>query len=372
MDPDLLKQLKILVRLTILVMGLLALYLLIIYLLPWLGKVLSVLPVLFLPFILAAILAVLIEPVVSRFEKYLRLNRGLAVILSLILVVGALCFLLFLLISEIIHELSGLYPLVSSYSGQISSRVVEAISQFKLLYIQLNLPPSIQSSLQNNLDKALILLQGALNGAINIMVQLFAMLPSAAVFLLISTVGTFFIVKDRALLRRFFLTVLPAQARSQTRNIIAELFKALVGFVRAYSILISITAVLTMVGLRLLGSEYALTIGILAGIFDILPVLGPAAIFIPWIIWEFAVGRTQFAVGLLVLYAIISVVRQFLEPKIVGDNLGLHPLATMISLYVGLQLGGLTGMILGPVLVVIFMACYRVGIFDRFKRRNNK
>lgn len=372
MDPDLLKQIKILVRLAILVMGLLALYLLFIYLLPWVGKVLSVLPVLFLPFILAAILAVLIEPVVSRLEKHLHLNRGIAVFFSLVMVVGALCLVLFLLVSEIIHEMSRLYPLVSSYSGHISSRVVEAVSQFKLFYIQLNLPPSIQSSLQGNLDKALVLLQGALNGAINIMVQLFAILPSAAVFLLISTVGTFFIVKDRALLRRFFLTVLPAQARSQTRNIISELFKALVGFVRAYSTLISITAVLSMVGLRLMGSEYALTIGILAGILDILPILGPATIFIPWIIWEFAVGNTQFAVGLLVLYVIISVVRQFLEPKIVGDNLGLHPLATMVSLYVGLQLGGVAGMVLGPVLVVIFMACYRVGLFDRFKWRNNK
>lgn len=372
MDPDLLKQLKLLVRLAIMVLGLLALYLLFIYLLPWLGRVLSVLPVLFLPFILAAILAILIEPVVCRLEKYLHLNRGVAVVLSLVLVVGGLCFFLFLLISEIVHELSGLYPLVSSYSGHISSRVVEAISNLKVLYVQLNLPPSMQAAIQGNLEKGLVLLQGALNTSINIMVQVFAMLPSAAVFLLISTVGTFFIVKDRALLRRFFLTILPTQARSQTRNVISELFKALVGFVKAYSILISITAVLTMVGLRLLGLEYALTIGILAGIFDILPILGPAAIFIPWIIWEFAVGNNQIAVGLLLLYVIISVVRQFLEPKIVGDNLGLHPLATMVSLYVGLQLGGLTGMILGPVLVVIFMACYRVGIFDGLRWRNNK
>ncbi len=72
---------------------------------------------------------------------------------------------------------------------------------------------------------------------------------------------------------------------------------------------------------------------------------------------------------MLVAYIIISGVRQFLEPKIVGDNIGLHPLATLVSLYVGLQLGGVVGMIMGPVCVVIFIAMYRSGILDRFDWR---
>ena len=116
---------------------------------------------------------------------------------------------------------------------------------------------------------------------------------------------------------------------------------------------------------------YIFTIGILVGILDILPILGPGTLFIPWIIWEIISGDTGFAVSLLVLYVIISVVRQFLEPKIIGDNIGLHPLATLISLYVGLQLGGIVGMIAGPVLLVIFIACYRVGVFNRFNWRKS-
>ena len=140
---------------------------------------------------------------------------------------------------------------------------------------------------------------------------------------------------------------------------------------KAYSILISITAIITIVGLKILGISYIFTIGILVGILDILPILGPGTLFIPWIIWEIISGDTGFAVSLLVLYVIISVVRQFLEPKIIGDNIGLHPLATLISLYVGLQLGGIVGMIAGPVLLVIFIACYRVGVFNRFNWRKS-
>lgn len=99
--------------------------------------------------------------------------------------------------------------------------------------------------------------------------------------------------------------------------------------------------------------------------------IGPGTIFVPWIIWEFATGSTRMGVSLLLVYATISIVRQVLEPKIVGDNIGLHPLVTLISLYVGLQLGGLVGMILGPVSVVIFMACYRAGIFPGLEWRKN-
>jgi len=90
---------------------------------------------------------------------------------------------------------------------------------------------------------------------------------------------------------------------------------------------------------------------------------------IPWIIWEFITGHTGMGISLSVVYTIIIVVRQFLEPQIVGDSIGLHPLATLLSLYVGLQIGGITGMILGPVLVVIIIASYRAGLLERFDWR---
>lgn len=364
MDPELLKYTKIMVKLTILVLSMLALYLFAIYLLPLLGRVFYILPALFLPFILALIMAVLIEPLVNVFESRWHMARGLAVFISLLIAVGGLFLLIALLVSRIISELSGLQPFVIAYSDHISRQLVDAIANLKVLYLNMNLPPVLQAAIQDNLEKALILLQNLLNATLNVAIQALAMLPGAAVFLLIATVGTFLMVKDRALIRSFFLAILPRQARSKTRNVISELFKALVGFIKAYSILITITGVLTMIGLRLLGVPYALTLGIAAGLFDILPVLGPGTIFLPWIIWEFATGHTSMGVSLLLLYVIISVVRQFLEPKIVGDNIGLHPLATLVSLYIGLQLGGFFGMIMGPVLVVIIMACYRVGIFD--------
>jgi len=369
MDPELQKGLKRLVKWTIFVMILLSLYLLFTYLMPLLGKIVAYFPVVFLPFICAVVLAIVIEPVVNMFEIRARLKRSWAVLLSLLLVIGGFFTVLFLLAAVLIREMSALYRLALARSDTIIGNTVTFITDFRLSYLQLNLPPQVQSAFQDNLQKGLELIQQLMHNSINGLMQGFAKLPGILIFVGIATVAAFLIIKDRALIRTFVIDIIPASARPNAAKITSELLKALSGFFKAYSILITITAVITLVCLKILGVEYAFLIGILVGIMDILPILGPGTIMVPWIIWEFITGHTGMGISLIVVYIIITVVRQFLEPQIVGDSIGLHPLATLVSLYVGLQLGGLMGMVMGPVVVVIFIACYRAGLFDRFDWR---
>lgn len=369
MEPELLRYLKVLAKLAILVMGMIAVYLLFVYIFPIFGKLLSYVPVLFMPFIIAILLAVIIEPLVNVFEKRFRFKRSIAVITSLLLVVGGSIYIISLLIAKIVREISGMLPELSRYSDQITNNIVNAVSDIRLWYLRLNIPPELQDSMQHNLQNSLKGIEGLMGQSANFLVKILTMLPDFFIFLIIAMVATYFIIKDRALIRIFFFRFIPGNAHSKTRSIVAQLFSALTGFLKAYSILISITAIITMVGLKILGVKYIITIGIVVGLLDILPVLGPGTFFVPWIIWLFIAGNNKLAVGVLILYIIISAVRQFLEPKIVGDNIGLHPLATLFSLYVGLKLGGITGMILGPVLMVVIIASYKAGVFDNVKWR---
>ncbi|MEQ8200181.1 MAG: sporulation integral membrane protein YtvI [Syntrophomonadaceae bacterium] len=370
MDPELKRSLKRLLTLSNLVMILLGIYLLFNFILPLLGKVASYFPVVLMPFILALVFAIIIEPVVNFFETRAGLQRSLAVVLSLVTVIGGFVALLVMVALVLIKETTELYKLALSRSDYVIDQVLAAIEQYRISFLQLNLPPQVVSAMQLNLEKALELTQHLMNNVIEALVQGFAKLPSILVFIGIATVATYLIIKDRALLRTFVIRIMPSSVRADGTNIVNELFKALTGFVKAYSILITITGVLTLVSLKILAVKYALLIGILVGIADILPILGPGLIFVPWIIWEFIKGSPGMGISLIIVYTIITVVRQFLEPQIVGDSIGLHPLATLIALYVGLQLGGVLGMILGPVLVVIFIACYRAGLFDRFDWRD--
>ncbi|NLJ72592.1 MAG: sporulation integral membrane protein YtvI [Syntrophomonadaceae bacterium] len=371
LEPDLVKYLKTLTKLTIFVMALVAIYLLFTFVFPILGKTLAYIPTLILPFILAVIIAVLVEPVVVFFETKARMKRGLAVAISLFVVVGGFFYIVSLLITKIIYEITGMTPQIVAYSDIVAQKIVTAIADLKVFYVGMNLPSEAQSAIQDNLQNTILLFRQLLESLVNSLAKILTALPGMFVFLLIATVATFFIIKDRALLRSFFLQIIPINARGKTREVIVELFNSLVGFLKAYSILITITMITTMIGLKILGVKYVLTIGIVTGLLDILPILGPGTLFIPWILWEFISGNTGLGVSLLVLYGTISVVRQFLEPKIIGDNIGLHPLATLFSLYVGLKLGGVVGMILGPVTVVIIMACFRAGVFDSLNWRKD-
>lgn len=112
-----------------------------------------------------------------------------------------------------------------------------------------------------------------LDGSINVLLQIMTMLPGIFIFLIIVAVATFLIVKDREIIKTFLARFLPGQAKSKTSRIVSELIAALMGFLKAYSILISITAITTMVALKILHVKYVLTIGLVVGLCDILPVL---------------------------------------------------------------------------------------------------
>jgi sporulation integral membrane protein YtvI len=369
LDNDIKKNLQILLKISSIVVAMFGLYLLLVYIFPILGSILAYIPKLFLPFIFAILIAVLIEPVVNFFETRLRFKRVLAVLTSLLLVIGGFVYIISMLVSVIIKQLTTIYKATQSNADSMISEVISKISDVRLFFLRLDLPVQLQDTMQSSIQKAIEWGQHMISVVINGLVSFVTMLPGLMIFLMIATVATFFIIKDRALIRSFILHIIPPGMRNSTQNIMGRLIKAFVGFVKAYSILISVTFVLTLVALKILGVQYALTLALLIAVADILPVLGPGTIYIPWIIWELISDHLGMGIALLVVYVIVSAVRQFLEPKIVGDNIGLHPLATLMSLYVGLKLGGVVGMIMGPVCVVIFIAIYRTGLLDRLDWR---
>jgi sporulation integral membrane protein YtvI len=319
-----------------------------------------------MPFILAVLLALLIEPAIGFMEKRLKMKRGPATLLSMLLVLGSLATALVYLVSRLINELISIYKIMSLQSGDLSQLIVANLEKAQLFYLRLNLPTQFENSLQTNLYGLVNGIQQLLNSLVNGLISVAADLPGYFIFILIAMVATYFIARERPEIREWFLQTLPESWEGKTRRVAGDLVTAFLGFVKALLILVSITGIQTIVGLKILGVDYALTIGLLVGLLDILPVLGPGTIFVPWIIISFIVGNTGLGLGLLVLYAVITAVRYMLEPRIIGDNVGLHPLATLISLYVGLKVAGVTGIVLGPIVLIMFLACRRAGVFDRW------
>lgn len=313
----------------------------------------------FMPFILAFIIALLIDPVVSWFQNRLKLSRTLATTISLISFFSVMGIILFFLFFYVVVEIIDLSSNLPEYFKILRTVIEDAVAQaqyFQYLYL-VDISPDLLNDLTYNVDNISASIRDISNLIINTTIFIVSSLPGILTLFVVAAVATFFLTRDKKELGKTMLTLIPVSLQPKITLVSAKLISALIGFIRAQIILITITGFQTVIGLYIIGVEYALTVGILVGLVDILPIIGPGIIFIPWAIVLFILGNSGFAFALLFLYGMIIIVRSLLEPKIVADNIGLHPLTTLVSIYVGLRALGLIGIIIGPTVVIIIKAC---------------
>ncbi|MFE8696986.1 sporulation integral membrane protein YtvI [Cytobacillus sp. FJAT-53684] len=325
------------------------------------------------PFIIGLAIAFLINPPVNFLEKKGRMPRSLAVLISLILLIGVFAGLITLLIVEIVSGANYLSEVVPDHLDTLINYIEEFFAaQIIPLYDQLtslfkNLGTGQQDTIVANIKNV----GSQIGTTVGSFIQNFfgkipniiSWFPNAATVLIFSLLATFFISKDWYRLAAFGNKLIPSRAKTSSKTVFSDLKKALFGFVKAQATLISITTVIILIGLLVLRVDYAITIALITGIVDIIPYLGTGLIFVPWIIYEAVAGEMNMAIGLGILYLIVLVQRQVMEPKILSSNIGMDPLATLVALFVGFKLIGFLGLIVGPVLLVIITTLHRANVF---------
>lgn len=325
------------------------------------------------PFIFALLIAFLINPLVNFFENKGRMPRGLAVFIGIILVFAFVTGLLTLLIAEIISGANYLANEVPQHFEKLviyfENLIVGQIIPFyeRLTNVFDNLEQGQQQTIMENIGNVGSTIATNVGEFIKAFLEnipkFLGWLPNAATVIVFSLLATFFISKDWNKFIGYGRKFIPVKARTSGKSVSEELKKALFGFIKAQLTLISITAGIVLVGLLILRVDYAITIALLIGLVDLLPYLGTGLVFVPWIIYSAFSGNLPLAIGLGVLYLVVIVQRQVMEPKIISSSIGLDPLATLISLFVGFQLFGFIGLIIGPVVLVIIRTLYTTGVF---------
>jgi sporulation integral membrane protein YtvI len=327
--------------------------------LPVFSEVIKMVFLAFLPFILAFLIAFLLEPLVKRFIQVLRLRRPYAALFALIFTILFLGMLIFLIVVRLHTELADLAISLPTY-GYIVDLFNQQMDNFET-FIKVN--PQIQVTLNNSTQGILNTLQDWAKSGSLLLLSLLAALPGIFVVLVITIVATLLMSSSYPGIKRFFSNLFPRKWQKSAQNVSQDLGVAIVGFVRGMTILISVTGITLTIGLLLMGNRYAFTIGFLSAFLDLLPILGTGMIFIPWAIVVLITGSVSGGLKILSLWLIATVIRQILEPKIMSQSIGLHPLPTLMSMYIGLKLFGGAGLVLGPGLVIIFEALRKAGIF---------
>lgn len=319
-----------------------------------------------LPFIIAAILAIIIDPIIEFLEHKLKIPRGLAAAITMLSLFGLILLIIAIATTQIIAELQKLLWILPQYFNTANKDINTIIAQIENLYA--NLPKNITNIIQNNIGNIVNTLYGMSKAAINYLINLFSNIPHMFMISMITLIATFFMSKDKNIIVPFLLKQIPKNWADNSHSIKTDLFKTLFGFLRAELTIMLLTFIECSVGLLIIGFDYAFLIGLAVSIVDALPILGSGSVLVPWaLILIFVYHNVKIGIYLLILYAIIIILRQLLEPHIVGTSIGLHPLATLLSMYLGLYFMGFIGLFLGPALVIIIKTVQKSGLIPPFR-----
>lgn len=301
-----------------------------------------------LPFVLAIVLAFLVHPWVDRLESW-GMDRSMAVLIALGSALGgvlAMCGAILTLLAAEVVQISHRLP---AYLRARPFEIGRYLNEWNHLRDQMGLG---SGSLNQEVNSIYRMMGSLVRGLAHGLVQL----PGMALILLISALAAFFVLRDQRLVRRVAERVSPPAWRDRLGPLSSAMAGGLFGYLRAEFALVALTGLATMSGLVIIGAPYAVLVGLTAGLLDMVPFMGPTVLLVPWSVGSMATGNWPLAIRLLAVLAGVAVVRQTVEPRLVGRGTGLHPLVVLFSLYMGVRLFGAGGVLVGPVTAVMFKA----------------
>ncbi|WP_174614022.1 sporulation integral membrane protein YtvI [Virgibacillus ihumii] len=327
------------------------------------------------PFILAGILAYLLHPFVSFAEQRLKMPR---VIASFAVLTSSLLLLTGIVIFVIVEFIQGSAYLAEQIPAHFQTfiRGIEEIIENKVLpfYHKLTsffhtLNPPQQEAINNYItefiDQFAVIGTEFLYRILMTIPQTLTALPGSLTVTMFVVIAAFFIINDWHMIAQSIKKMIPEAVHETCLTVWNHLRKAIFGYMKAQLFLISLTTLIIYIGLLIIGMEYPMTVALLAALVDMLPFIGTGIIFIPWISYLFLTGNYEMTIPLTVLYMTVVIQRQLIEPKVISSNIGLNPLTVLIAIFAGLQIWGIAGLIIGPILLIIIQALHEAGVISR-------
>lgn len=311
------------------------------------------------PFVLAFFFSSLMEPVARVLRKLfgkMKAARSLATLLCMAVLFGFITAVVIIFANRIINEavgfVAGLPGMAKTAYDSITVWITELYEEYSHL-----LPENFMEIVSNflyGLYEDVLGLAKNLTGKVAVgTITTATSLPYIILAIVLTIMGTFYLSYDRERIADYFRRTFPSRVVRQFSLIKNGVFTAIFGQIRAQLFISFVLMVIIIFGLVLLGKPYALLLGVIIGIADAMPVVGAGLILNTWAIIELLFANYSSALGLFIVYLTSVVVRQTIEPRVVGKQLGLYPLVTMMSMFAGFQMMGVLGLIAGPVVANI-------------------
>lgn len=300
------------------------------------------------PVLLGILIAWLVVRITRRFHCT---NKPVRITLSL-LIYSVLGLLVTLAAVQAVSGISGIIQwLPAFYENKLQPLVKLVFHWFEVHILQLD--PTLLGALEMLADSLLSALKSVISGlsgaAVNLISGIATGIPNLIFSLLAMIFSTIFTVGDYEKISVFAGRYIPASAKKILLNIRIYLTDTLFVVIRSYLLIMLLTFGELSILFSLFGIEHAVLKAAVIAVLDILPVLGTGGVMIPWAVTSLVLGYTRLGLELLLIYLIVTVIRNYVEPKIVGTQLGLHPIITLASMFIGLRLFGFWGLFGLPV-----------------------
>ncbi len=316
----------------------------------------------FIPFIIAFVVAAVIDPPVEFLVRRTRLSRGVAVFLVLCLLLVLVVLATVVGAARLYAEIQELSRALPTYNMSLEEIVLKLVSDVERLYREL--PAPVVDAIRNNQYRLYLALERVLSTVTGMVTAL----PNIVVIIVVSFFAAFFMSRDKRVIADFLLSLAPAGWRDKARAMRTEVTAATLGFIRAESLLVTLTTLVSIIGFGFAGTGYAWLLGVACGLLDLIPVVGPGALYAPMIVY-YAVRRRAFqAIVISALAAVQFILRKGAEPRVLGAGVGVHPLAILVAVYVAVRLFGASGILIGPLFVIILKAAARGGMLPMAPR----
>ena len=340
------------------------------------------------PIAIALVLAAVVRPLarfLSRETRYVKneagervlvrrkfhMNQTLAGILSVLLLYLILAGVIVLVISRVADSAVRLAAAAPAF---YENSVVPGINRLyeRILTLSARVDESVVATVQASLPNLISSIGSAVTSfsarLVSWLTSFATRLPTILLNTLITMIATVFFAVDFDRIKQFIRRNLKEKTLRMVVNVKNSFLDMIWRFIRSYFLIFLITSTENTIGLWIIGVEHPLLIGILIGIFDAFPVVGSGTILIPWAVITLITGRVARGISLLALYLIITVVRQIIEPRIVGQRVGLRPIVTLTCMYAGTRLFGGVGLFALPIMAAIVADLNSSGVIHLFRR----
>lgn len=322
--------------------------------------------VFFMPFVIGWIISMIANPLVRLLERKLKLVRKHGSMITIIGVLAAVILVGYLAGAKLVSETVNLVESLPQIYENSKADFEEIGDNLQILYDKL------PSDIQKNISNVLADLSGYISGVVQAIGEPtfqaagnFAKnVPGTLIAIIMCILSAYFFTADRDNIIEMLRKNVPEGIWNRCSSVVNDLKHVVGGYFKAQFKIMGVVYVILIIGLLILKVDYVLLVALIIAFLDALPFFGTGTVLGPWAIMKILSKDYTMAVGLIILYLVTQLVRQVIQPKIVGDTIGMNPLATLFFMYIGYKFSSIIGMIIAVPIGMILINLYKAGVFN--------